>query len=307
MKGDNNMATRRRRCELSTPAISMKMIQHAVASTADEVFLDLEDSVAPLLKDQARINVVDALNSLNWGDKVTAVRINNVYTQWCYKDIVDIVKGAREKLDVIIIPKVLRAADVLFVDILLGQLEQELGLKKRIGLECLIETAEAMEYVREISLSSPRLEAIIFGVADYSASLGIPVTSLARIDADMPYPGHRWNFALSRMAVAARTAGIQIIDGPYSGYKGDDLNTYQQQAEWSAALGYDGKWAIHPAQVPIAMKAYTPSDSVITRTSRIVEAYEKAEKEGIGALAVDGDMIDAATYKIAMKILARKG
>lgn len=301
------MVLRRRRCELSTPAISMKMMQHAASSAADEVFLDLEDSVAPSQKDQGRANAIEALNTLNWSGKVKAVRINNVYTPWCYRDVVDIVKGAGQNLDVIIIPKVLRAADVLFVDILLNQLELEVGLKKKIGLECLIETAEAMEYVREISLSTPRLEAIIFGVADYSASLGIPVTSLTSIDADMPYPGHRWNFALSRMAIAARTAGLQIIDGPFPGYKGEDLQIYQRQAEWSAALGFDGKWAIHPAQVPLAMKAYTPSDSVLAKASRIAEACEKGEKEGIGALTVDGDMVDAATYKIAMKILARKG
>jgi citrate lyase beta subunit len=164
-----------------------------------------------------------------------------------------------------------------------------------------------MEYVREISFSTPRLEAIIFGVADYSASLGVPVTSLARIDEDLPYPGHRWNFALSRMAIAARTAGIQIIDGPFPGFKGEDLITYQRQAESSVALGFDGKWAIHPAQVPVAMKTFTPSDAVIAKTTKIVQEYEKAEKEGIGALTVDGEMIDAATYKIAMKILARKG
>ena len=137
--------------------------------------------------------------------------------------------------------------------------------EKKIRLECLIETAEAMEYVREITLSTPRLEAIIFGVADYSASLGVPVTSLARIDEDLPYPGHRWNFALSRMAIAARTAGIQIIDGPFPGLKGEDLITYQRQAESSVALGFDGKWAIHPAQVPVAMKTFTPSDAVIAK------------------------------------------
>ena len=168
---------RRRRCELSTPANNMKMIENASTSQADEVFLDLEDSVAPLEKDQARVNVIEALNILDWHGKTRAVRINNVYTPWCYRDVVDIVKKAGQNLDVIIIPKVLRAADVQFVDILLNQLELELGLQKKIGLECLIEQAEAMEYVREISLSTPRLEAIIFGVADYSASLGIPITS----------------------------------------------------------------------------------------------------------------------------------
>lgn len=301
------MTVRRRRCELSTPAISMKMMQHAAASEADEVFLDLEDSVAPSQKDQGRLMAIEALNTLNWGNKVRVVRINNVYTQWCYRDVVDIVKGAWQNLDVFIIPKVMRAADVLFVDTLLGQLELELGLKKKIGLECLIETAGAMEYVREIALSTPRLEAIIFGVGDYSASLGVPVTSLSSIDKDMPYPGHRWNFALSRMAIAARTAGIQVIDGPFPGYKGEDLKTYQQHAEWSAALGYDGKWAIHPAQVPLAMKAYTPSDAVLAKAQKIATAIEQGEKEGIGALTVDGDMVDAATYKIAMRILARKG
>jgi citrate lyase subunit beta/citryl-CoA lyase len=301
------MGFRRRRCELSVPATSMKMIQHGASSAADEVFLDLEDSVAPLQKDQARLNAIEGLNTLDWTGKVTAVRINNVYTQWCYRDVVEIVKGAGKNLDVFIIPKALRAADVLFVDLLLGQLEQELGLQKKIGLECLIEAAEAMEYVREIALSTPRLEAIIFGAADYTASLGIPVTSSSRINEDFPYPGHRWNFALSRMTVAARTAGIQVIDGPFSGFKGEALQNYQQQAEWAAGLGCDGKWAIHPVQVPVATKVFTPSDSVVARATKIVDAYEQAEKEGIGALAVDGDMVDAASYKIAKGVLARMG
>jgi citrate lyase subunit beta/citryl-CoA lyase len=285
----------------------MKMIQHGASSDADEVFLDLEDSVAPLQKDQARLNVIEGLNTLDWKGKVTAVRINNVYTQWCYRDIVEVVKGAWEKLDVLIIPKVLRAADVQFVDLLLGQLEQELSLQKKIGLECLIEQAEAMEYVREIALSTPRLEAIIFGAADYTASLGIPVTSSSRINEDFPYPGHRWNFALSRMAVAARTAGIQVIDGPFAGFKGEALEKYQQQAEWAAGLGCDGKWAIHPVQVTVAQKAFTPPDNVVARATKVIEAYEKAEKEGIGAISVDGDMVDAASYKIAKGVLMRKG
>ena len=301
------MECRRRRCVLSTPAASMKMIQHGAASDADEVFLDLEDSVVPLQKDQARLNVIEGLNSLDWKGKVTAVRINNVYTQWCYRDVVEVVKGAGTKLDVFIIPKVFRPADVLFVDLLLGQLEQELGLQKRIGLECLIEQAEAMEYVREIALSTPRLEAIIFGAADYTASLGIPVTNSSRINEEYPYPGHRWNFALSRMAVAARNAGIQAIDGPFTGFKGEALEKYREQAEWAAGLGCDGKWAIHPAQVAVAQKAFTPPETVVARAMKIVEAYDKAEKEGIGVISVDGDMIDAVSYKIAKGVLMRKG
>ncbi len=301
------MEFRRRRCVLSTPATSMKMIQHGAASDADEVFLDLEDSVVPLQKDQARLNVVEGLNTLDWKGKVTAVRINNVYTQWCYRDVVEVVKGAGEELDVFIIPKVLRPADVQFVDLLLGQLEQELGLQKRIGLECLIEQAEAMEYVREIALSTPRLEAIIFGAADYTASLGIAVTNSSRINEEYPYPGHRWNFALSRMAVAARNAGIQAIDGPFTGFKGEGLEKYREQAEWAAGLGCDGKWAIHPAQVAVAQKAFTPQETVVARAMKIVEAYDEAEKEGIGVISVDGDMIDAVSYKIAKGVLMRKG
>jgi citrate lyase subunit beta/citryl-CoA lyase len=283
----------------------MKMIEKSMTSQADEVFLDLEDSVAPAEKDEARKNVIQGLNRLDWGGKTRAVRINSVYTQWAYRDVIDIVREAGQNLDVIMIPKVLRAADVQFVDILLNQLELELSLNNKIGLECLIEEAAAMEYVREISLSSSRLEAIIFGVGDYSASLGIPVISLSRIDEDYPYPGHRWNFALSRMAVSARAAGIQIIDGPFPGYK--DLETYRQEAQWSAALGFDGKWAIHPGQVPVALEVYTPPEEVLAKASKIIEAYEAAEKRGVGAIILDGDMIDAAVYKIAEKILARKG
>jgi len=283
----------------------MKMIEKAAESPADEVFLDLEDSVAPAEKDQARLNVVQALNTLNWRGKTRAVRINSVYTRWSYRDVIDIIRDAGQNLDVIMIPKVLRAADVQFVDILLNQLELELGFRKKVGLECLIEEASAMEYVREISFSSPRLEAIIFGVGDYSASLGIPIINLSRINEDYPYPGHRWNFALSRMAVAARAAGIQIIDGPFPGYK--DLDSYRREAEWSAALGFDGKWAIHPAQVPVALEVYTPREEVVSKASKIIEKYREAEKQGIGAIIMDGEMIDAATYKIAEKILARKG
>ena len=164
-----------------------------------------------------------------------------------------------------------------------------------------------MEYVREIALSTPRLEASIFGAADYTLSLGIPVTNSSRIDEDYPYPGHRWNFALSRMAVAARNAGIQAIDGPFTGFKGEGLEKYRERAEWAAGLGCDGKWAIHPAQVPVAQQAFTPPEAVVARAAKIVDAYDQAQREGIGVISVDGDMIDAVSYKIARGVLMRKG
>lgn len=294
---------RPRRCELSTPANNLRMIQKALESEADLVFLDLEDSVAPTEKDDARKNVIKAFNTYDWGGKTKAIRINSVDTKWAYKDIIEIIKGCKSNIDVIIIPKVYQAKDIQFVDILLTQLEQDLNLEKKIGLECLVETVEALENISDIVVASDRLEAIIFGPGDYSASVGIPHNTIA--SSESSYPGHRWHYVLNRILVAARAANLQVINGPFPSYK--DLEGYREEALWDMQLGIDGKWAIHPNQISICNEIFTPSAEIVENAKRVIEEYELAQKKGLGAISIEGEMVDAATIKIAERVISRAG
>jgi citrate lyase subunit beta/citryl-CoA lyase len=295
---------RSRRCELSTPASNPHMIKKALQSEADYVFLDLEDSVAPNEKDKARQNVIEAFNGFDWGKKTRGVRINSIDTKWAYRDIIEIVKGAKENLDVIIIPKITGAKEVQFVDMLLDQVEEELNMTKRIALECLIETAEALDNISTVVRASDRLEAVIFGSGDFSASIGIP-HNLAAMSSGNSYPGHRWHYALGRILTAARPAGLQVIDGPFPSYK--DLDGYRQEAVWDLQLGIDGKWAIHPSQISICNEVFTPSEEIVKNAKRVIEEYRHAMEKGLGAITIDGDMVDAASVKIAERILSRAG
>src|SRR5215510_1824163 len=250
------MATpRARRAELATPASSEKMTEKAARSGADLVFLDLEDACAPIAKEGARGIAVRALTELDWGRTVRAVRINGLETPWCHGDIIEVVTGARDALDVLIVPKARTARDVWWVDVLLTQLETKLGMRKRIGLEVLVEESEGLADAVEIARSSPRLEAIIFGAGDLSAS------QRARVDGNFDpvseYPGDFWHFARCQIVTAARLAGIDAIDAPYPAYQ--DPEGYERSAEHAAALGFDGKWAIHPSQIPIANRVFSPT------------------------------------------------
>jgi citrate lyase subunit beta/citryl-CoA lyase len=293
---------RLRRSELSTPGTSEKMMTKAAASGADLVFLDLEDAVAPSEKEAARQPVVDALNGLDWTGKSRAVRVNGVHTSWCHDDLIAVVTGAAGKLDVVIIPKVKAPRDVWFIESLLDQLEQKLRLPAgRIGIEVLIEETEALATVEDIARCSPRLEALILGVGDLSASQGIRTSHIG--EASHRYPGDMWHFARNRMIVAARANGLDAIDGPYANFRNDD--GYRREAVWAATLGAVGKWAIHPNQIPIANEVFGPTAEEVDQARAAVAAVREAEAAGEGAATLNGMMIDAATARIFETVLER--
>lgn len=301
---------RLRRSELSTPATSPKMIGKAAASAADLVFLDLEDAVAPSEKEGARANVVSGLLEQDWGAKTKACRVNGVHTRWCLGDITTVVAGAGAALDVLIVPKVKSVRDVWFVDDLLTQLEREHDLEPgRIGIEVLIEETEALARVEEIAGATPRLEAIILGTGDLSASQGVRAAHVGVAEAaagngrDANYPGDIWHFARARLIVAARAAGIEPVDGPYGDYRNAD--GYRREAVWGATLGAVGKWCIHPSQVEIANEVFSPTAEEISQAAAIIDAVREAEAAGLGAASIDGMMVDAATSRVFQTVLDR--
>ncbi len=289
---------RARRCQLSIPGSSEKMMAKGSGMDVDHIFLDLEDAVAPAAKPEARGKIVEALNSHDFGKSVRCVRINDVETQWCYKDIIEVVTGAGENLDTIMIPKVKYAHDVKWVDILLNQIEMEIGLKKKIGIELLIEEVEGMQNIDAISTSSERLEAMVFGMGDYSASQGINVRA---IGGDGGYPGDIWHYQRHRLVIACRSAGIDPIDGPFGNFKDDE--GYRRECTRSSILGCVGKWAIHPAQVPHSQEIYSPDPDDVAHARKIAAAYDEAVANGQGAAQVDGTMIDAASVRIVQNTI----
>jgi len=280
------------------PASNEKMILKATQSRADHVFCDLEDAVAPSAKVEARQKVIWALNNLDWQGKTRCVRVNDPSTEWCHDDIIQVVEGAGENLDTILLAKPLCAADVIFVDLLLGQLEKKLKLKKRIGIEVLIEEVRALQDVDNIARSTPRLEALIFGMGDFSASQGIDNAVLHQKDT---YPGDAFHYARSRIIIAARAAGIDAVDGPYPNFK--DEEGFRIEAERARTLGMVGKWAIHPSQIEPALEIFTPRAEDIAYARKIEAAYSEALAQGVGAVQVDGIMIDVAIIRLAQNTL----
>jgi len=288
---------RLRRSVLSVPGSSDKMILKGLELPADEIMLDLEDGVALEEKEGARSRIIGALNNHDWGDRVRAYRINGLDTPFAYRDIIDVVEQAGEGIDVIVIPKVEKAADVQFVALLLSQIEMNVGLKKPIGLEASIETALGMLNVKEIAFASPRLETLVFGIADYGASLTMPSSGVSgHGDAEEDII-HRWHFPLSRMVMAAKAAGLAAIDAPFGDFK--DETGLKKSCQQAASLGYDGKWAIHPAQLDTINETFTPSAEDISRARIILKAYEEVKASGEGATALDGKMVDAASVRLA--------
>ncbi|MBA4180370.1 MAG: CoA ester lyase [Anaerolinea sp.] len=285
---------RLRRSELSTPGSSEKMMEKAAGSAADFVFLDLEDAVAPNEKVPARAKVVHALKTHDWGRKTRAVRVNNLETQYAYEDIIHVVEEAGEHLDIIIIPKVKTAEDVRWVDTLLTQIEKKRGWERRIGLEVLIEEVEAMVNAEAIARSTPRLEALIFGPGDYSASQGVRVDAVGGVSND--YPGDVWHYARNKVVIAARAAGIDAVDGPFADFK--DGEGYRRECTRAAVLGFVGKWCIHPSQIEIATDVFSPSAKHVERARKMIAAMREAEAQGLGAVAVDGVMVDAASARL---------
>jgi len=289
---------RRRRCQLAVPGSQADLIAKAAASEADHVFIDLEDAVAPSAKVGARKIVIDALNNLDWGSKVRCYRINDLRTHWCYADIVEVVKGAGENIDTIMIPKAMDRRDIFFVSTLLDQLEAELGLTKRIGLEVLIEETEGLQNVEEICAASPRMECVVFGLGDYAASQKIEPLSVSGIT---DYPGDQWHYARFRITMAASTYGLDAVDGPYANLA--NLDGYKEECKRSMTLGMAGKWALSPKQIPTAIEVFSPNSVQVT-TARFMKAeYEKAQAEGLGSIKVEGMMVDAATIRLVQNIL----
>ncbi|SET56455.1 beta-methylmalyl-CoA/L-malyl-CoA lyase [Nitrosomonas marina] len=291
------------RCELAVPGSSPEMFEKALKSGVDFVFLDLEDAVAPDDKLQARKNIIQAINDLDWkGHGVTvSVRINGLDTQFMVRDVVDLVEQAGDKINTLLIPKVGVYADVYMVEAMVSQLEMQQGLKNRIGLEALIETALGMANVEDIACngSRGRLEALHFGVADYAASNRARTTNIGGLNPD--YPGDQWHFAISRMTVACRAYGLRPIDGPFGDIK--DPEGYKLAARRAAALGCEGKWAIHPTQIALANEVFTPPEAEVEKAKRILAALKDAAAQGKGAAALDGRLIDAASERMASNVV----
>jgi citrate lyase subunit beta/citryl-CoA lyase len=293
---------RLQRSELAVPGSNPTFIDKAADSAADFVFLDLEDAVAPADKEQARKNVIDALCRIDWAGrgKTVSVRINGLDTRYMYRDVVDVLEQAGDRVHTLLVPKVGVPADLYCVETLIEQIEQAYGYSTRVGTEALIETALGMANVEAIASSGGRLEALHFGVADYAASNRARTVSIGGLNPN--YPGDQWHAALSRMIVACRAFGLRAIDGPFGDFS--DPDGFVAGAQRAAALGAEGKWAIHPSQIELANDVFSPPEAEVTRARRIVEALREAAAEGKGAASLDGKMIDAASERMAATILA---
>jgi citrate lyase beta subunit len=289
------------RSELAVPGSQPALFAKALASEADCVFLDLEDAVAPGDKEAARRHVVAGLLECDWRgrDKTVCVRINGIDTPYMYRDLIEVVEAAGQRLDIVLVPKVGVPADVYLVDALLTQIEAARGIAHRIGIEVLIESALGLANVDLIAQASPRLEALHFGVADLAASLRARTVSIGGTNPD--YPGDQWHAALVRVATACRAYGLRPIDGPYGDFQ--DAAGYRAAARRAAALGYEGKWAIHPSQIALANEVFTPPPAEVERARRILTALDEAARLGRGAAQLDGRMIDAASARLARNVV----
>lgn len=290
---------RLRRSCLAVPGSNPRMIEKSVQLNSDQIFFDLEDAVAPDRKRQARRLVIDALNGLEFGAQVRVVRINDVTTPYAYGDIVELVTSAGPNLDCLLIPKVQSASHVHFVDHLLSGLEADLTLSKRIGLELLIESASGAVNLAEIAMASSRTEVIVFGPGDYAVDLQIPRFNFGMIDPD--YPGHQWHWVMSSVANHARAIGAQAIDGPYVDFS--DESGYSESGLRARLLGFEGKWCVHPNQIPWANAAFSPTEHEFEYAVGLLAAFEDAVAGGRGAAVYDGKLIDEASRKLAQTIV----
>ena len=292
------------RSQLYVPASKPAMIQKAAASAADAVCIDLEDSVTLAEKASSRANVIRALKEIDFGRRVRMFRINALDTPFAYRDLVEVVEAAGDRLDVVMIPKAGSARDVEFVDTLLTQIEAHTRLTRQIGLEAQIETASGFLNAAEIAGASPRLESLIFGAGDYAASMRMPSSAIGEADEhDEIYPGHRWHAVMHTIVAAARANGLRCLDGPYAGYT--DEAGLARACQIALAMGFDGKQCIHPAQLAAVNATFTPSLEQVTKAGAVLKAYEAAAAAGQGAATHDGRMIDAANLRMARTILER--
>ena len=290
---------------LAVPATRRKMAEKAIASAADAVFLDLEDAVAPDSKAEARKDIVRALKELEWRGRPTVFRANALDTPYFYRDLMEVVEGAGDSLDAVMIPKVNRPGDLCAVSILLSQLELAMDLEKgRIEIEAQIESAEGLANVDSIARATGRLTALHFGPGDFAASVSMPQTSIGVMDEwDEAYPGHRFHYAMQRIVVAARAAGLRVLDGPVADY--GDEEGLRRSCLIARSLGFDGKWCIHPAQIAVVNETFSPTDKEVDWARKVVAAYDEANAEGSGSVSVEGQMVDAASIKLARNTLGK--
>lgn len=311
-----NRPVRLNRSQLAVPGASPRFIEKAAASAVDVVLLDLEDAVAVGDKAQARRTVIAALRDADWGDKTVSVRINALDTPFMYRDLIEVAEQAGPRLDLIMLPKVGVAADVHVLDVLLSQIEAATGRARPIGLELQIETAQGLQNIEAIAAASPRTESLHFGPGDFAASIGARTTSIGgavsdyALLADADGSGTRarfmadpWHYALARIVVAARSAGLRPVDGPYADFK--DAEGLEWSARRAAALGFEGKWAIHPDQIAPINAAFSPRADEVEQARRILAALETAAGSGRGAAVLDGRMIDAASVRQAQVLVEK--
>ncbi len=305
------------RSKLFVPGSRPDFFEKAAKSAADVICLDLEDAVADGDKDQARKNIVEALNDVEWGNKTITVRINGLDTHRCYRDVIDLMEQGGERLDVIMVPKVGVGADLYAIDMLVSQCEWGTKRKKRLGFEVIIESAMGIENINEIAASSTRLESLHFGAADYAASTGMRTTNIGGSNSNYAvltdgdkdgnnretHWGDMWHYQMARIVSAARAHGLTPIDGPFGNFNDDD--GFRNQAMRTAVQGFEGKWAIHPKQVPLANEIYTPPAEEVTRARDILNAMREAEEKGLGAATLEGMLIDAASVRQASGIVAK--
>ena len=303
------------RCQLFGPGSRPAIFEKMAASAADVINLDLEDAVAPQDKPQARKNIVEAVNDIDWGSKTLSVRINGLDTEYWYRDVVELLENCGERLDQIMIPKAGNARDIYAVDALVTAIERARGRKKRIGFEAIIETAAGVAHVEEIAAASPRMQALSLGAADYAASMGMATTGIGGTQANYymledtrPDGGARavhwsdpWHYPTVAIVAACRTHGLLPVDGPFGDFSDDE--GFRAQARRAATLGMVGKWAIHPKQIALANEVFTPSEEMLAQARRIIEAMEKAQAEGAGAVTLDGKLIDIASIRQAQVIV----
>ncbi|WP_065328295.1 L-malyl-CoA/beta-methylmalyl-CoA lyase [Tritonibacter mobilis] len=298
------------RCQLFGPGSNTKLFAKMAASATDVINLDLEDSVAPSDKDQARANVIEAINTVDWGTKTLSVRINGLDTPYWYRDVVDLMEQAGARLDQIMIPKVGCAEDVYAVDALVTAIERAKGRQKPISFEVIIESAAGIAHVEAIAASSPRLQAMSLGAADFAASMGMQTTGIGGTQENyyMLHEGTKhwsdpWHWAQAAIVAACRTHGVLPVDGPFGDFSDDE--GYIAQAKRSATLGMVGKWAIHPKQIALANQVFTPSDEAVSEARDILAAMEEAKASGAGATVYKGRLVDIASIKQAEVIVAQ--
>ena len=298
------MSERLERSVLLVPASNWGMIQKTAAARADAVCIDLEDAVAPDEKEASRANVARAYRNLDFGNKLRMFRMNGLDTHFAYRDLVEIVEAAGDYIDLVVVPKVNRPEDIYVVETLLGQIESYKSYSRPIGIEALIETALGCLNIREIAACSERLEGFVYGPGDYAASVRMPMESIGEFDEnDRVYPGHRWHHIMHSIVSAAKAYNKRAVDGPFAGIKNPE--GLMQACKIGRAMGFDGKWCIHPSQIETVNQTFVPSEKEIDWARTVLDEYEAALREGRGAISVKGKMIDVASLRMCRTIVER--